>query len=185
MVRKNRQMADIASLIIAAMRAHGAIHDAYLVGSRKTGNAGPLSDWDFRVDTDDLGRVQRDLPLIVSTLAPLAQQWDRLSDRQCYMLILPGAVKVDLIFDVPNVKASPWHVTASSLPGMGLHFWEWIVWLASKVMAGRDELVRSELAKLYDHLLAPMNAEPAKRGVGAPSACDFALGASLCSSIRN
>jgi hypothetical protein len=28
-------------------------------------------------------------------------QWDRLSRNWCYMLILDGAVKIDLIFDRP------------------------------------------------------------------------------------
>jgi len=63
-----------------------------LVGSRATGEARPESDWDFRVEARDFDAVAAALPALLAPLEPLAQQWDRLSDEQCWMLILRGPV---------------------------------------------------------------------------------------------
>ena len=42
---------------------------------------------------------------------------------------------------------------------MDRHVWDWLLWLASKREKGRDDLVRGELAKMFDHLLAPMGVD--------------------------
>jgi hypothetical protein len=141
-----------------------------LVGSRATGSSTPLSDWDFEVETDDFGSVARALPELVTPLEPLAQQWDRISDYPCYMLMLAGPAKVDLIFPgEPYESLPPWTVTPDTLDGIDQHFWDWILWLASKREKGKDELVRRELEKMGAHLLRPLGAE------AVPDSIDAAL----------
>ena len=94
-------------------------------------------------------------------LEPIAQQWDRISVYPCYMLMLAGPVKVDLIFpDEPFESLPPWIVTADTVDAIDQHFWDWILWLASKREKGENELVQSELVKMYDHLLRPLGVEP-------------------------
>jgi hypothetical protein len=112
------------------------------------------------VVTDRFDDVARALPSLVAELDPLAQQWDRISAYPCYMLMLAGPVKVDLIFpDEPYESLPPWTVTAETLDGIDQHFWDWILWLASKREKGQDELVGRELAKMRDHLLGPLGVD--------------------------
>ena len=91
-------MQDIVAVVEAALLPHPGIRAVELVGSRADGSATRLSDWDFVVVTDRFGEVARALPTLVAGLEPLAQQWDRISEYPCYMLMLSGPVKVDLIF---------------------------------------------------------------------------------------
>jgi hypothetical protein len=119
-----------------------------------------LSDWDFEVMTDGFDAVARELPALVAELEPLAQQWDRISEYPCYMLMLIGPVKVDLIFPgEPYESLPPWRVSAETLDGLDRHFWDWILWLASKREKGQDELVRHELVKMSEHLLRPLGVD--------------------------
>ncbi|HEY8951528.1 MAG TPA: hypothetical protein VIP78_03080, partial [Candidatus Dormibacteraeota bacterium] len=65
-----------------------------------------------------------------------------------------------------------WQVTAATLPGIDDHFWDWMLWLAAKQQAGKAGLVAAELAKLHEHLLAPLgvraqSATPAQALEGA------------------
>ena len=131
-----------------------------LVGSRATGPARPDSDWDFRVEARDFESVAAALPELLAPLEPLAQQWDRLSDEQCWMLILRGPVKVDLIFpEESHVHEPPWVPTAENLEAIDAHLWDWLLWLRAKERAGKDELVATELEKLFGHLLRPLGVE--------------------------
>jgi hypothetical protein len=137
-----------------------------LVGSRSTGHAQPDSDWDFLVETRDFGAVAAALPELVAPLEPLAAQWDRLSDEQCWMLILRGPVKVDLIFPgEPHVHEPPWVPSAENLDAIDAHLWDWLLWLRAKERAGKDELVSAELEKLFAHLLRPLGVERAPSSV--------------------
>lgn len=148
---------DIAASVPAVVLTHTHVRKVELVGSRAAGAPVPLSDWDFSVDTDDFGLVAADLPWLASGLEPLAQQWDRLSPHHCYMLMLPGPAKVDLLFlDQPHEPEPPWVATPHTLVGMDQHFWDWILWLAAKQQAGKAEIVRRGLEKMAEHLLAPM-----------------------------
>jgi Nucleotidyltransferase domain len=150
-------MADIAASIESVLVPHPAIRGVELVGSRADGSPTPLSDWDFVVVTDRFDDVARALPSLVAELDPLAQQWDRISDYPCYMLMLEGPVKVDLIFpEEPYESLPPWTVSADTLDGIDRHFWDWILWLASKRERGQDQLVQGELVKMRDHLLGPL-----------------------------
>jgi hypothetical protein len=80
------------------------------------------------------------------------------------MLIVRGPAKVDLIFpDVPHEHEPPWVVDSSTLSGIDEHFWDWVLWLTSKVDAGKESLVEAELITMHDHLLAPL-------GIPAPIA---------------
>jgi predicted nucleotidyltransferase len=144
--------------------AHAAVRSVRLVGSRADGRATALSDVDLLVDAD-LDELQPDLAALVAPLEPLAAQWDRLSEEASYfMLVLPGGIKVDLVFDVPPTLEPPWRVSAATLPGIDAHFWDWILWLGGKQLAGRAELVASMLGGImFEHLLRPL-------GVGEPPA---------------
>jgi hypothetical protein len=130
-----------------------------LVGSRAEGRAMPWSDWDFGVEANDFDALAGALPELLAPLEPLAQQWDRLSPEQCWMLIVPGPKKVDLIFrDEPHVLEGPWDVREDTLAGIDDHFWDWMLWLRGKEAAGKAELVAGELEKLFVHLLEPLGA---------------------------
>jgi hypothetical protein len=127
------------------------------VGSRATGQARPGSDWDFRVEARDFGSVAAALPELLASLEPLAEQWDRLSDEQCWMVILQGPVKVDLIFpEEPHVHEPPWVPSADNLEALDAHVWDWLLWLRPKEASGKRDLVAAELEKLSVHLLRPL-----------------------------
>jgi hypothetical protein len=138
---------------------HPAVNSVELVGSRARGEATELSDWDFEVETLDFGAIAEALPELVAPLEPLAQQWDRLSPHACYMLMLRGIGKVDLIFDEPWESSPPWEVSAETLRGIDDHFWDWAIWLAAKDRAGKKEFVEAELRKMHEHLLGPLGVE--------------------------
>ena len=159
---------DLAASVRAALLPHRHIRAVELVGSRATDSSTPLSDWDFEVETDDFGAVARALPALVSALEPLAQQWDRISAYPCYMLMLTGPVKVDLIFPgEPYESLPPWTVSAETLDGIDQHFWDWILWLASKREKGKDDLIRRELEKMSEHLLRPLGVDAAPGSIEA------------------
>jgi nucleotidyltransferase-like protein len=160
-------MDDIVAAVEATLR-HPSILAVELVGSRVTGRPTPLSDWDFVVVTERFDEVARALPALVAELEPLAQQWDRISAYPCYMLMLAGPVKVDLIFPgQPYESLPPWSVSAETLDGIDQHFWDWILWLASKREKREDELVRRELIKMCDHLLGPLGLDRAPSSIEA------------------
>jgi hypothetical protein len=115
-----------------------------------------ISDWDFVVATDDFDAVTADIGRLVAPLRPLAEQWDPLSAQWCYMLMLRGPVKVDLIFDHRHEPEPPWTPAPQALMRIDDHFWDWVLWLAAKVLAGRRRLVESELEKMFRHLLGPV-----------------------------
>jgi len=150
---------DRAARLRGVLAKDRAIRSVELVGSRARGEATELSDWDVKIETRDFLAVAVGLPALVYPLAPLAQQWDRLSVQQCYMLMLWGAIKVDLIFDEPHEPESPWEVSAETFRGIDDHFWDWTIWLASKDAVAKRELVATELRKMHEHLLAPVGVE--------------------------
>ena len=150
---------DIASEVLRLMSAHDSVNEVQLVGSRATGRSNLLSDWDFALEVNGFPHVADDLPRLLAQLDPLAQQWDRLSDEQCFMLLLRGPAKIDLIFQEPHVHEPPWRVTAETLTTLDAHFWDWTLWLGSKQLGGKHQLVRDELAKMTEHLLGPAGIE--------------------------
>ena len=161
----------LADRVRRAVGAHPAVTKIELVGSRAEGDATELSDWDFRLETDDFEGFARALPELVSELAPIARQWDRLSPEWCFMLILPGPTKVDLIFpDHPHADEPPWEPSRDNLADVDAHFWDWMLWLHAKEARGKSELVASELEKLTRHLLAPLGSQ------GVPSSIAEAVG---------
>jgi len=151
---------DLAKQIIDAVAPHPGVRSIYLVGSRAEGRATEQSDWDFRVETSDFAAVADALPRLLAPLKPLAQQWDRLSSEYCWMLMLRGPVKVDLILvDEPHIDEPPWKPSRDNLAGIDAHFWDWMLWLRGKEVAGKADLVATNLDKLFDHLLAPLGSE--------------------------
>ncbi|MGH9247122.1 MAG: nucleotidyltransferase domain-containing protein [Acidimicrobiales bacterium] len=147
---------DLAREVPDALSTHPNVTAVELIGSRARGEATELSDWDFHVDTSDFDAVATDLTGRVAALDPIAGLWDPLSEHHVYAFILPGPVKVDLLFDEPHELAPPWSPSAATLPDIDVHFWDWTLWLAGKVYAGKHELVAAELEKMWRHLLAPI-----------------------------
>jgi Nucleotidyltransferase domain len=157
---------DLGELITDVVRRHPAVLSVRLAGSRAVGRATEWSDWDFCLKTDQFDKLARALPELLVPLGPLAQQWDRLATHRCWMLVLPGPVKVDLVFpEVAHEPEPPWVPAANNLPAIDHHFWDWALWLFSKQAAAKNDLVSSELRKLFDHLLAPLGAAQAPASV--------------------
>jgi predicted nucleotidyltransferase len=151
---------ELVGRVEGALRGGPAIECVSLAGSRARAEETPLSDWDFAVRTSDFETTAAALPSLVERLEPISRQWDRLSPFPTYMLMLAGPIKVDLLFgDRPNPPAPPWEPSRANLDAIDAHFWDWMLWIASKQVAGRTELVGGELAKLHRHLLAPIGAE--------------------------
>lgn len=142
--------------VVRTLGTDPGIDRVELTGSRASGRARPQSDWDFRIATDAFPEVQERMPAVVIPLQPVVAQWDRLSRTWCFMLLLAGPVKVDLIFDQPHTALPPWRVMAATLPGIDDHFWDWMLWLSGKRAAGRSELVAAELGRLHEYLLGPL-----------------------------
>jgi predicted nucleotidyltransferase len=145
---------------IDAVTRHPAVRGVQLVGSRAAGTATPLSDWDFAVDTDDFPHVAREIESLFEPLRPLAQQWDRLSDTWCWMVIISGPIKLDFIFDERHEAEPPWRPTGANLAAIDCHFWDWMLWLAAKQAGNKRALVRSELTKVWVNILSPLGVKP-------------------------
>jgi hypothetical protein len=152
--------------VLRTLGADPGIDRVDLTGSRASGRARPQSDWDFKIATETFPEVRERMPALVTPLQPVVAQWDRLSRTWCFMLLLAGPVKVDLIFDQPHTALPPWRVTAATLPGIDDHFWDWMLWLSGKRAAGRRELVAAELGRLHEYLLGPLGVTAAPASLG-------------------
>jgi hypothetical protein len=155
----------VEAAVAAALQSDPDVRSVRLVGSRAAGTAGELSDWDFAVETDDFAALAPRMRELVEPLAPLVAQWDPLGTSRCYMLILRGPVKVDLIFDEPQEESPPWSVDRRSLPLIDDHFWDWTLWLVPKDAAGKADLVAHELEKMHRHLLGPLGVDDPPRSL--------------------
>lgn len=155
-------------VIRAALEPHPAVASVLLAGSRAHGEETPLSDWDFQVETSDFDALGRALPELVDPLDPLSRQWDRLSPHPTYMLMLRGPLKLDLLFlGRVNDPRPPWIATQDTLRAIDDHFWDWVLWLASKERRpGTESLVREQRALLHVHLLGPLGVAAVPGGVG-------------------
>jgi hypothetical protein len=153
----NNVVVDVAARAEEVLAPHPAVERVELVGSRGRGEATALSDWDFKIHTTDARALARDLPALVGPLEPLAAQWDRLVERAVYMLVLPGPVKVDLFPGEERREIEPpWEPTPANLAAVDAHFWDWTLWLGSKALHRRTDLVGEELQKLHHNLLGPL-----------------------------
>lgn len=151
---------DLATLLPSVLEPHPTVTSVRLIGSRAEGTPTQLSDWDFQVDTVDFKALAHDLPALLRPLEPLGQQWDPLSPHANYMLMLRGPSKVDLIwFNERFVQRPPWTVTPETLSDIEHHFWDWVLWLRGKHLAGKHDLVNDHLPMLAAHLLAPMGSK--------------------------
>jgi hypothetical protein len=148
---------NLDEAVVEAVSRHPAVASIELVGSRAEGRATAWSDWDFAVQARDFGAAAEALPGLLVSFEPLVQQWDPLSDQYCWMLILRGPEKVDLIFpDEPHAKERPWQPGPDTLAGIDDHFWDWMLWLKGKEAGGKAHVVAAELEKLFGHLLSPL-----------------------------
>jgi hypothetical protein len=150
---------NLGEVVPALVGVHPSVTSIRLTGSRADGTAHELSDWDFAVETGDFPRLADELPRLVEPLRPLAGQWDRYSDHACYMLMLRGPAKVDLIFpDEQHDWAAAWEPSADTLAAIDRHFWDWILWLEQKRLAGKDDAAAKSLGDMHRLMLEPMGA---------------------------
>jgi hypothetical protein len=190
-VRDSARPVTLPDDVIVVLSADPRITEVKLTGSRARGQATPLSDWDFAVTAAEFDDLRNALPETVRPLHPVVAQWDRLGRTWCYMLILAGPAKVDLLFGRPHQPAGPWPVNASTLAGVDDHFWDWALWLRSKL--GRDDIVAAELRKLHEHLLGPMGVSSAPASLGeavtayraAREECERRLGSHVSRNAEN
>jgi hypothetical protein len=155
--------------VAAILASHPAVERVWLTGSRAAGEPHELSDWDWAVKARDFDAVARDLPNALAPLEPLAALWDPYSDIQCYTLMLRGPTKVDVLFpDEPRAWDGPWRPSASTLPRIDAHFWDWILWTAQKRRGGEDDIVAESLANMHMLMLGPMGVlRPSKTVIAA------------------
>ena len=147
----------VGSDVPKLLAQHTHVRAATLTGSRAMGTAHDFSDWDFVVDTDDFDAVARDLPRLVEPLRPISEQWDPYAEHPCYMLMLPGAVKIDFLFlDQVREPAPPWRPSPETLRAIDRHFWDWMVWLEQKRTGGREERLSALLQDMQRLMLEPM-----------------------------
>jgi hypothetical protein len=157
---------DLATAVPELLGKHSLVEGVQLTGSRASGTTHDLSDWDFLVHTSDFSRLADELPDLAEPLRPIAAQWDRYSDHACYMLMLRGPTKVDLIFpDERQSWADAWQPSAATLTAIDAHFWDWILWLEQKRRGGKDEALTTSLADMHRLMLAPMGARSSPRSV--------------------
>lgn len=155
-----------ARQVLDLLSNHPDVASVELIGSRARGEALRFSDWDFGIKVHDFPPFAHEISTLVARLRPLARQWDRLSETKCYMLVVHGPIKVDLLFpDEPNEQSGPWRVTEESLEHIDAHLWDWVLWLASKQFRGSLELVSTELSKLFGHILQPMGVRQAPQTI--------------------
>ncbi len=148
---------DPSDAIRAVILADPGVQSVELVGSRAARTPTELSDWDYRISSADPAALAERLPTMAAKLRPLAQLWDPLAASPVYVIILPGAVKVDLFPGSPATPSRP-RTRSASLDDVDDHFWDWNLWLGSKRLRGQDELVGAELIKMWDHLLRLLGA---------------------------
>ena len=155
-----------ADAVRAALLVHPAVDSVELIGSRAEGRAHELSDWDYAVRTGDFETVRRDLPDLTARFEPLGALWDPYATHECYMLVLRGPTKLDLIFPgEPREWSPPWEPSADTLPALDTHFWDWILWLEQKRRGGRDDVLVNSLHDMWRLLLRPLGARDEPHGV--------------------
>jgi hypothetical protein len=144
--------------ILAVLAAEPLVRKARPVGSRARGDPTPLSDWDVEVESDDPAALRVRLPHLLAPLEPLAAGWDPNGERPTYMLLLAGPMKVDVILagDRQPVAGPPHRATGATLPAIDHHFWDWILWLASKRLRGQEAFVAASLRHMHEQLLEPI-----------------------------
>jgi hypothetical protein len=81
---------DVVDQVRAVLLLDPNVTSVELVGSRSIGIETALSGWDIQIAAIDVDALMANLPSLTEQLRPLAAQWDRLSSRPVYMLILPG-----------------------------------------------------------------------------------------------
>jgi hypothetical protein len=161
-------MKDVVSAAVAAVAGHAAVRGVEFAGSRSRGTHDELSDWDFAIDTADFPAVARDMPALVSSLDPVAEQWEPLGHFPVYQVMLQGPIKVEYLFLDHSQETSPPVVPSpDTLAAIDTHFWDWTWWLASKEHAGRGDLVAEHLAQMQGHLLAPLGVDEVPESIEA------------------
>jgi predicted nucleotidyltransferase len=161
-------MEALVAAAIALVAKHPAVRRVEFAGSRARRTHEELSDWDFSVVTSNFAAVARDLPPLVATLHPLAEQWEPLGHFPVYQVMLRGPTKVEYLFlEYRQDPKPPVNPSKDTLGAINTHFWDWIWWLATKEAAGRRELVCEHLPQLFRHLLRPMGVDTPPEDIDA------------------
>jgi predicted nucleotidyltransferase len=147
---------NIVEIVPRLLTKHPAVRQVVLTGSRMRGDATEWSDWDFVVETTNFEAVSIALPSLTESLEPLTHLWDPLSRHLTYMMILKGPIKVDICFDLLQQQRPPWVIDSDTISQVNSHFWDWILWIASKEASGKKDLSVKEYEKMYHYLLAPL-----------------------------
>jgi hypothetical protein len=147
---------DIGRIVPRLLMKHSGVKHVELTGSRLKNYATEWSDWDFLVKVTDFEVVSSALPTLTKSLKPLSHLWDPLAHHSIYMMILRGPVKIDLIFDRPHQPKPPWTINSDTIAQVNSHFWDWILWIASKETRGMPDITTNEFKKMFAHLLVPL-----------------------------
>jgi predicted nucleotidyltransferase len=147
---------NITQRVTGLLMRHPAVNQVVLTGSRMRGDATRWSDWDFLVETNDFEAVSIVLPSLTESLEPLTHLWDPLSRHSIYMMILKGPTKVDICFNHLQQQQPPWVINSDTITQVNSHFWDWILWIASKEASGKKDMSAKELEKMYHYLLVPL-----------------------------
>lgn len=152
-----REPRRVIEPLLAALERHPAVRSANLSGSRARGEpATALSDWDVEVATDDFGAVARDLPDLAAVLGPLAQQWDpSRKPATCSCFRAPSRSTSSSRMS-RTTSEQPWEARPDTIESIDRHLWDWILWLASKLLCGETERVRHEDRLMWKNLLQPL-----------------------------
>ncbi len=159
--------------VVAAVREglerSKVVSSVALGGSRASGTATELSDWDIYLEGDPEGMVA-EIPSLIASFRPLAAFWEPLAEEAGYMVVFDGPIKVD-VFPIGASRRiqPPWLLSADTLTPIDAHFWDWTLWLGGKALRGEWQLVADELAKMHEFLLRPLGVP------SAPASLDEAV----------
>jgi hypothetical protein len=153
----DQRVEDWVAVATSLLADHPAVLSVEFAGSRSRGTHAELSDWDFAVETSDFDALARDLPALVATLKPLAQQWEPMGHFPVYQVLLRGPTKIEYLFLSRSQEPLPAPMPGpDTLAAINTHFWDWIWWLSTKASIGRTDLVSAHMPQLYDRLLRPL-----------------------------
>jgi hypothetical protein len=158
--------------IVCLLEAHHSVRRAELVGSRAAGRASVHSDWDFWITCDNFAALASELPQLFAPLHPLAQQWSRFGRYRCWMLVLPGPVRIELMFPAEGQDPpGPRQPSADNLAAMDAQFWDWVLRANGKQAVGGNTEAVIELELIFEDLLSQLGVQAKPRSLAEAVEC--------------